>query len=444
MTQASPDVVVAGGGLAGLMAAIRAKAAGRSVLLVQRAAGATTVSSGAIDVADEFVDGTPGPALSPFDRGVSFLEAARRVAARSPRHPYTRLAAELQRLPETLAFLQGAAAELGLVVRPDGKNHIVVTELGTFKRTAVVQKSQHFDVDESPPDAVVGVVEWVDLGGFDARPVAEMMEWTASLGHRKLKVVPVRVPRRLSGTAFFQSAADMGVAVEREPAVWATCLKSAVEALAARPAVLLTPAMWSRDAIPATSMIEEIVGCPVRELLALPPSPPGERLIAMLTAHAQKAGCDVVQGSVADAAFKDRRVVGVDVVTQAERRRVSPLALVLATGRFFAGGISRDQVARETVLDLPVVSGGLEVKDRFIGDLTGEYVNSPHAIFRAGVAVNNGLLPVDARGTPLLENVVCAGSVVEGYDPARDGTAAGVALLSGMIAGERAAAIASA
>ena len=85
------------------------------------------------------------------------------------------------------------------------------------------------------------------------------------------------------------------------------------------------------------------------------------------------------------------------------------------------------------------MADGQPVADRFIGDLTGDTVDAAHAIFSAGVMVDEDLHPLDATGAVALHNVFCAGSVIGGYNPARDQTALGVAIWTGQLAGELAA-----
>ena len=77
-----------------------------------------------------------------------------------------------------------------------------------------------------------------------------------------------------------------------------------------------------------------------------------------------------------------------------------------------------------------VEEAGVLVEERF--DLGGE----------DALVVAAGLVPLDRRGAAAFENVLCAGSVIEGWDPARDGAAGGVSVLTGLLAGEGAALLA--
>jgi glycerol-3-phosphate dehydrogenase subunit B len=68
---------------------------------------------------------------------------------------------------------------------------------------------------------------------------------------------------------------------------------------------------------------------------------------------------------------------------------------------------------------------------RFGPDYFGE-----HAFARAGVAVDDGLRPVDGEGVRLLENVLVAGATLAGAQPWKEKSGDGVSLASGHRAAE--------
>lgn len=440
----NPDVLVVGGGVAGALAAARARELGRKVTLVTKVGGGTPVSSGAIDVADELCGLVPGPAHDPFERGGRWRKAVDLVAARLPRHPYARAGEKgRERMRESIALLKALARPVDLVEREDGANHVVATQLGTVKRTALVQRSQLLDLAALESD-IVGVVEPQDLAGFSARSTVHMLSWIVGLGGRKVQFTPIVVERTLPGRELYESTADMARHLDNGPErlAFIDALKKALRQQTRAPAHLLMPPVLGCDkASVVHAEIEKAAGRAVRELLAGPPSAPGERLARALSAALLQRGVSVVEGTAVEATTRDRRAVVVVVEGPQVRIEIKPRTAVLAAGRFFAGGVVRDAAtsAREALFGLPVFANGAVVGDRFIGDFTAQHPDGDHAIFRAGVAVDDLGRPLDGGGRVVLENVSCAGSVVEGWDPARDGTGAGSAALSGFLAGERAA-----
>jgi glycerol-3-phosphate dehydrogenase subunit B len=457
---AAVDVLVVGGGVAGLLAALRARRDGCAVLVVARAGGGTPSWSGAVDVADDRVDVTPAPGgtggRDALDRGGPLAAGVARMVERLPRHPYARAGAVddvAADVDASLRFLQEATAELGWVRRPDGHNHVLATAAGTVKRAALVPASQHLDVAALPDDAIVGVVEWRDLAGFNAAPVAAMLQWVGGLSTRGLRTVPVPVPRVFAATSVFPTttafARHLDLADHRARA--AAALRGVVTALPVRPTHLLTPPAWSRAPLDAAAVaaLDEAVGVPTRELLGLPPSVPGGRLVASLRRACAAAGVVVVDGVVAGidggghpaatSPRAGRRALATLHVAGAPRT-VAAGAVVLAGGRFLGGGIVREHVAREPLFGLPVFVEGEELGDRFVGGLVADTVDGAHPLFRAGLLVDAALRPLGADRHPPFAHVFAAGAIVGGWDPARDGGAMGTSVWMGVRAGAAAAA----
>ena len=439
------DIVVVGGGIAGCMAALSAcqtVGASTTITMVHKAGGATPSWSGAVDVACDLVDTTPGARVPGLARGGAITDNIARLARLRPRHPYARF--DDSSVAAALKALVDAAADIDLVGREDGHNHVLATALGTVKRGALVARSQHLDLaDLAGTGACVGIVEWRDLAGFSARPVVDMLRFAVSLGLSAppFAIEAVVVPRVVSGDVFRDSRA-MARAFDDEAvrARFLTALKAAATAHPIPLTHLLLPAALGTLPLGSGAMatLAATVGLPVRELLALPPSSPAERLQRALRATCEARGIVVVDGIVSAPRFDGGRLVGVTIGQGAEQRTMDCGALVLASGRFYGGGLVRDQVAREALFGAPVVSEGTPIDDQFIGAFTGEHVDADHAIFRAGVNVDSHLRLLDRHRRPVAENVIAAGSIIEGYDPARDGSGLGVAAWTGWLAGQRA------
>jgi glycerol-3-phosphate dehydrogenase subunit B len=445
------DVLIVGGGVAGFVAARAARQGENKVVLVSRGGGSTSQWSGAVDLADDLHDVTPGAHVDGLARGGSLDEAIGRLVARRPRHPFAHADHPASALvDDALNAVVAAAPGVHFARRADDQNHVLATALGTVKRAALVPASQHLDIADLDDTAVVGLVDWQDLAGFGAAPAAALLGYLANLGGKPApRFVTVTVPR--FSAEVFRDATYMARALDHTATRERACLalRRAAEAATTTaststppraPTHLLSPAIFGTAPLDAAAVLalDAAVGRPLRELLSTPPSVPAARLATALRDQARVDGIELVDGAAERPLIEGGALTSIDVVGAFGRRTLTTKALVLCTGRFFGGGLARDPVARETICGFPVVSEGRVVGDAFIGDLVAEHVEGEHAIFRAGVAVDTQWRPLDERGRPIARNVFAGGLLVGGYDPARDGGALGVAAWTARQAGRQA------
>ncbi len=118
---------------------------------------------------------------------------------------------------------------------------------------------------------------------------------------------------------------------------------------------------------------------------------------------------------------------------------------MLATGRFVGGGIARRGTLVEPALRLPVQAAeggeaGVHLALRPAASLTVRDRRAPQPLLSAGLRVDAALRPVDDRDRPVHPRLFAAGAVVGGHEHASDGTGLGVAILTGFVAGQAAAA----
>jgi glycerol-3-phosphate dehydrogenase subunit B len=430
---AEVDVAVVGSGLAGMAAALHVAMHGKRVAVVGEGLGASRMWSGAIDIGDDLHDAVPSLSFDPFQRGPPIRESVRAIASHHPQHPYARFADDDPMA--AVATLSSSWPELSLVMRDDGHNHMLITQAGTLKRSSAVLASQAFDVLDVEDGAVIAIAEWRDLAGFGAIPVVEMLRFQASFStmmtKRNIRFVPVVVPRV---GEVFDKPADLGRCLERQGIdAHAAALRDVVQAAGATHVLL--PPMMTETMTPDLSSWQRIVGVPVRELVAMPPAPMGLRLQRAWRDVCGRVGVIVRSGRIERIHIAGDAVGGVDLEGGAIIRAAMT---ILATGRFFSGGLVRDHQAEEPLLKVPLYVDGIPVADQYIGSLTGDHVDDDHAIFRAGLLTNDRLQPMRSPGVVAHQGVLAAGSVVGGYDLSRHGAAGGVA----MQLGQRAARIA--
>jgi len=135
-------------------------------------------------------------------------------------------------------------------------------------------------------------------------------------------------------------------------------------------------------------------------------------------------GHPVVRGVV-----EGRRCTGVEVASLGHPTLFRADQFILATGGVYNGGIQTDESGRvwEPLFDLPVVTPEVESRADWYHDTL--LIERGHPIHRqTGLRVSTDLLPLDAAGEPVLDNVYVAGQLLAGFNPLTDGCAEGIAL----------------
>jgi glycerol-3-phosphate dehydrogenase subunit B len=171
-----------------------------------------------------------------------------------------------------------------------------------------------------------------------------------------------------------------------------------------------------------------------------PPSLPGLRLEDRFYAALDEEGVryetgNPVVGYETDAGKTDR-LDAVLVDRQGREVPYSASSFVLATGGLVGKGLDSDRKrVREPVFDCHVP----QPEDRYDWFVDDAFGDQPYARF--GVRPDERLRPLDASGTPEFPNLHAAGAVLGGADRAREKSASGISLATGVVAGEKAAAV---
>jgi glycerol-3-phosphate dehydrogenase subunit B len=421
------DVLVLGGGMAGAIAALAARAVQARVILARRAPGATALSSGAIGVAP---DAWAAPD-EPFAARLGALAAARRFAASRPDHPYAIVREAVERLEEAVAF---AAAQLAdLVAPPRPQQLFLATPYGNVVSSALAQRTIAAGDLASAPGSIA-VVGFRGHLGFDAALAAGGLARYAALGVPAVQAVELDLfmreehavarPHELARALEAPGAAeDAGARLRRAlPAGAALALFPPVLGLAPRARV--------------AERIAEAAGIAVAETLSDVPSVPGLRLQAALDERLAAAGVEIASGEVAEASAPGAPV-------RVGERAVLAESWVLATGRFIGGGIARHGALEEPLLGLPVQASesgasGVHLARRPPATLTVRERRAAQPLLAAGLRVDPSLRPLGAGGFAAHPRLFAAGSVIGGHEAAADGTGLGVAILTGYLAGRAA------
>ena len=418
MEAATLDVVVIGAGLAGLMAGWQAAVKGCRVRVIAKGWGTTHWHAGCIDVLGYYPTDSQTPVESP-------AEALAQLIQTTPHHPYALIGIEA--LAQSLSAFQQLCAAAGYPMHGSlERNWLLPTALGSVRPTCLAPETMIAgDLRRRDSMLLVGFRPYLDFypalaadnlnaQGFPARDV------TVDL--------PRPEQRRLV------NATNLAQLFERADfrAEVADALKPHLGDVArvGFPAVL-----GLYNALDVQRDLQARLGRPVFEIPVLPPSVPGMRLHRILKSAIERAGGHVFEGMEVVAADVHDQVVEA-VWTQAAARRKPHRArhFVLATGGILGSGIiAETDRLREVIFNLPLAA----VPERSHW-FDPEFLSlRGHPIYRAGVAVNERLQPLDAANNVLYTNLYVAGTTLAHCDALLERSFEGVALSTGFVAAQQ-------
>jgi glycerol-3-phosphate dehydrogenase subunit B len=418
------DVIVIGAGLAGLMAAARAAAAGRTVLVLARGQGVLALTSGCIDI----LGWLPGPDATCLTDVAGGLQ---RLAASAPDHPYAKIGPVL--VQESIAYWQQVMQAVDYPYCGSGAvNYLLPTALGAVRPTALAPATMAGgDIRDEAGTLVVG---WPNL-----------LDW-----HPRLIADGINQARRRLGLGGVWSSVLLdalpGTPPELTPVLMGRFLEDdwRLESLIAGLRGSLTPGA-GRVALPAVlgvnqgaalfRQVEKALGCPVFEIPAGQPTVTGLRLAQLLTKFLKQSGVEFRFNVSALSAENRNDAWQVRLDRPGRVVALTGGALVLATGGLIGRGLEADRnQIRECVAGLPVAGRDLPGQAR---EQSG-WGRDPFTM--AGVVVDGQMRPLAADGDPgRYRRLFVAGSTLAGYDPAVEKDGLGVALATGYVAGNAAA-----
>ncbi|WP_336036618.1 glycerol-3-phosphate dehydrogenase subunit GlpB [Halobacterium yunchengense] len=415
------DVLVVGGGLAGLASALAAAREGASVRLVSHRESTLRNASGLVDVLG-YAPGRDGPVVDPF--------AA--IPDLPDRHPYRVVGVDAVR--EGLALFDDAVP--GYEGGHTDRNALLPTHGGTVKPTARYPRGASAGVASDGRDALL--VGFGSLLDFDApRAAAHLAAAGVPFDARGVTVGFPGELRADAGVTRYARLLDENATVDADGRQ-----RPVREALAERVTAALDgenrvgfPAILGDDA-PADvrADLADRLGAAVFEVPPGPPSLPGLRLEDALFDALDAAGASVETGNPVAGFDGTDRIERVYVEKHGARIPNAADEYVLATGGLVGKGVASDRSGvREPVFGCHVP----HPEDRTEWYADGAF--GDHAFARFGVTTDDDLRPVDAAGGVEFANLRAAGAVLGGYDFAAEKSGTGVSLATGYAAGTAAA-----
>ncbi|MEL4014998.1 glycerol-3-phosphate dehydrogenase subunit GlpB [Dryocola clanedunensis] len=407
------DGLIIGGGLAGLVCAIRLAEAGQRCAIVSRGQSALHFSSGSLDLLSELPDG------SPVESPLLALEALKQQA---PEHPYSLMGAESVRhlACEAEALLARSHVQLHGSHR---SNHLRITPLGTQRATWL-----------SPSEVPVAPLPWkrvtvVGIAGFlDFQPelVAGSLR-EADIDAQTAELTLPSLDKLRNNPSEFRATNIARVLDNPEQLL---LLIGELQTLAQNTDALFLPACLGIENNRSWQAISSALPCPLCLLPTLPPSVLGMRMYNQLRQRFQQLNGILLPGdAVLGAEVSGQRVTALftrnhgDVPLRANN-------IILASGSFFSSGLeAKFDGIREPIFGLDIAAP--PAREHWCA----EDFFSPQPYLQAGVRVDASLRP--SRHGQRFENLYAIGSVLAGFDPIRQGCGAGVCVISALHAAQQ-------
>lgn len=420
------DGIIVGGGLAGLLAGIRASERRKHILMISEGVGSLTYSTGIIDFGD-----------------------VGRLAVQE-KHPY-------ELLGETLVR---TSANYFQTLFPDyqgewGERQEVLTPLGSPRGAGMVPKGLNAEalrdtqrivlmapegmkdffqevikanLERTYPQASVEVYPfhietfeaWYALGksvtGMDYAKF-----WRSNLGIVALKDLLTRLDQELNPE-------NLGTNLSQRISV---SEKTGEQRIAgSEKLVVVFPGLVSSFSVSLQKVLSE-APFPVVEITAFPPSACGQTLYEKLKQKFRELGGEILVGTGVKRIECQGKVCHKVIVSSKGRdTEFSARTFVLATGGIFGGGIEvTPDSSRETVFELPLFVPSEWTRAEFLGE-------QPYA--QMGIEVDRELRPIESRSQEVvLENVRVVGRMLAHWDPWVEHSGGGVSLASGWFAGDK-------
>ena len=405
------EVVVIGGGLTGLCAAIAALEEGATVRLLTRGAGSLAIGGGTIDLLGWDVAGNqvvdPWPAFARLGK----------------EHPYAKLGKDA--VQQALQQFCRWTDEADFPYTAGDKNQWLPTPAGTWKPTWLIPPTMSRDLRSAEQILILGFRGLKDHSSMLVRQGLQR-RW------------PNKAVRLVEIGEHLPPGRDLSTL---DLARWLDSEDGQQQLLQQLPAalpgemVLCPPILGSSAARIVWQRMEGESGRPWLEMVGFPPAVTGLRLRDLLLRRFRRLGGRLVENALVQ--DDERSEDCCLAVKSGDGRPVRWPAdsFVLASGGFFGGGLRADrQGVEECVFSLPVQgqpgSSGWTAADLF------DPLGQPYA--HCGISVNSLLQPIDGSGKIILQNLFIAGRGLAGYDPAAELSGNGVAVATGICAGRRA------
>ena len=408
------DVIIIGGGLAGLSCGLRLQKNGKKCAIISAGQSAMHFSSGTFDLLGRLSDGT------------EVASPAEAIGKLSAEHPYSVLGAEkvLKYAEEAPEFLGGCGIKVSGTaqkntwrITPTGERKASWLTLSDF--TPLASK----DEKVGNKALIVNILGYLD---FNTKFLADSFERQGT----ECRIVSIKLEEmeRLRKNPSEMRATNIARVMDRD-GVWEKAAAQVKEKLQGEDVVVLPAVFGLKD----QTVVDKIKNaCGVKTIFAatMPPSVPGIRSQMTMKSEFEKAGGRFFIGdSVVDADYDENgNVKSVGTANFGDIRMYAD-HFVLASGSFFSKGL----VATPEKVSEPVFGVDLCYTEGRENWFDKNFWNKQNYI-SFGAKVNSEL-KAGVQGKTV-ENLYAIGSLLGGSNALYEGCGGGIAIITAMAAAD--------
>lgn len=405
------DTIIIGGGLSGLICGIRLSQEGQRCVIVSSGQSALHFSSGSFDLLNALPDGSAvsDPLLAVGD-----------LIRTNPTHPYSKLGKES--FKELSLYAESFLSGIGLSLQGSARNnHYRITPMGTLKSTWLTVSD--FGISESDSELPWKKVSIFNPAGFlDFYPQFIADEFLKLGTESNIEIFDLPDLDYLRRNPSELRATNIARILDKESNL--DLFSKILNDRSGNSDAIIIPACigLKSDSI---SHLKRMVSKPIFLLPTLPPSAMGIRIQQYLHDYFLRLGGTYMLGdSIKKADTVDNSITRVYSYNHGDIPFVAK-NVVLATGSYFSQGLiaTSDQVY-EPIFNLDV---------SYLSDRQQWYDSN---MFKAqgyqqfGVKTDNVFNGL--KGGEPIRNLFVSGAILEGFNPVKEGTGAGVSILTAL------------